>query len=281
MRKSAHISIVCLLALGALADESEPQNNPDRQVQVATTPPEIKSISLIPILANPAKFDGKQVQVEAYVSSESDRFFLAADLLSLLNSRGASLVNLDISACVHKERLKEFGYPVICYLLGTVDSHDSGPIERSPMACTFRASQCKMVFQIHSDTGEPVGRRLQPPPAEFTREKMISLIAVLADPEGFHGREIKLEAFFSYDHGQYFLAPDLLSLANSVAPNLLTLDITSSLHKDRFQEHGNPAVAHLRGTVDAHDFGPLEHSPTACTFRVSDCMQVFPIRREK
>jgi len=111
--------------------------------------------------------------------------------------------------------------------------------------------------------------------------RVISLIPVLADPSKYHGREIEVEAFFSYSQGHFILAPDLSSLAHDVAANCYYLDLSSCLEKDKLLGCGNPAICCLRGVVDASEFGPTQHSMLAGTFRAKKCTLVARLRPEK
>jgi hypothetical protein len=109
-------------------------------VSRSTSKKENHVLSLFPVLADPARFNGQEIQIEAFVASAEGHYVLAPTLSCIGNSTGPSLVNLDISECRGKEKLANLN-PGICYLRGVVDALDlGGP---PPMAFTFRAKQCE------------------------------------------------------------------------------------------------------------------------------------------
>jgi hypothetical protein len=64
-----------------------------------------------------------------------------------------------------------------------------------------------------ASTAEPPGR-------------ILSLIDVLADPAKLHGREIAVQGFFSHNHGEWVIAPDLTSLDHrSESPQFGSLEV--------------------------------------------------------
>jgi len=101
------------------------------------------TLSLFPILADPEKFHGREIELEAFVASREGSCVLAPTLSCIGNLVGPSLVNLDVEACRGCERLKDLN-PGVCYLVGIVDARDHGPL--TPKAFTFRAKECKNAF---------------------------------------------------------------------------------------------------------------------------------------
>lgn len=119
------------------------------------------------------------------------------------------------------------------------------------------------------------------PPIQLDRTPRVSLLAIIANPEKFHGKQIQIEALVSYGHDQFVLAPDPFNMTYSTGASLVHLDVTRCDKREELRKHGNPAVCYLRGTVDAHDPGPAEYPPKACTFRASECQFVVPVAKQK
>ncbi len=116
--------------------------------------------------------------------------------------------------------------------------------------------------------------------AEDSRDN-ISVFALLADPERFHGRTVHVVGFVSINsEGPLcILAPDLLSMDNLIVPNFINLDLSVCKHKQRLKTDEGPVICSLTGTIDARSRGPFNHPPMACTLRVSECESAVPIRR--
>lgn len=125
------------------------------------------------------------------------------------------------------------------------------------------------------NAGSPRGGALR------TSARWLSVHALLADPDRFNGQDVRLEAFFSSSEGQFFLSPDLVSLAQGVAANLIYMDADNCRNKQKLLQEGNPAHCYITGTVDAKDTGPLPHSPYACTFRAKECVMVVRVLNER
>jgi len=104
--------------------------------------------------------------------------------------------------------------------------------------------------------------------------RLISPIAILADPAKFHGRILGVQAFFSHTRAGWVLAPDLTSLSQDMGVNWINLDLTKCDEADKLLAVGNPGMCIVVGTVDAYDYGPNEDAPLACTFRATKCMGI-------
>lgn len=115
--------------------------------------------------------------------------------------------------------------------------------------------------------GDAVGRGQTT--SQHSSLKVVSLFAILADPQKFDGTEVQVQGFFSYDVHGHFLSPDLGSFANALGYNILILDTNGCKNTQELHNHGNPAVCTVRGMIDAKDRGALEHAPFACTLRIT------------
>jgi len=137
-----------------------------------------------------------------------------------------------------------------------------------------------LLFLRGSDCYAPVNALAGPEarpsasPPQQRPHRIISLIAILADPGKYDGKEVAVQGFFSHTHGEWVLAPDLTSLSQSIGVNCLNLDLSKCDEKQKLMEVGNPGICFLVGTFDAQDFGPRENSTLAGTFRAKKCSGV-------
>jgi hypothetical protein len=99
-------------------------------------------MSLITLLADPGKYHGKEIAVEAFFSHTRGGWIIAPDLTSIGQDMSVNFFILDLSKCDDSSKLDEVGNPGKCILVGTVDTHDYGPREFSFVAGTFRAKKC-------------------------------------------------------------------------------------------------------------------------------------------
>jgi hypothetical protein len=141
MKTSQAIAITAAVVLLSLSIAA---TNSNRRLRSGGEP-EKRVLSLFPVLADPGKFHGQEIDIEAFVASAEGHYVLAPTLSCIANSTGPSLVNLDINRCRGKEKLNSLN-PGICYLRGTVDAAEyGGP---PPMAFTFRAIECKNAVRV-------------------------------------------------------------------------------------------------------------------------------------
>jgi hypothetical protein len=141
MKKSTTITFITAVALIVLSIAAT-NSNVGRRSSGTT---EKRVLSLFPVLADPGRFNGQEIEIEAFVASAEGHYVLAPTLSCIANSTGPSLVNLEISGCRGREKLKNLN-PGICYLRGIVDAVEfGGP---PPMAFTFRAIECKSAVRV-------------------------------------------------------------------------------------------------------------------------------------
>jgi hypothetical protein len=108
----------------------------------------------------------------------------------------------------------------------------------------------------------------------------ISLISIVADPSKYHGRELEVMAFFSFNetHGQYILAPDLDSIGQDLTANCVYLDVSQCAEKLKLENVGNPALCILRGTVDTNHVGFADYPMFPCGFHATKCVLSVRLR---
>lgn len=142
------VSIVLIPAIGALGCKRAVAGQPatSSQVQSAETPVRVRSV--IVLLADPERFHGQEVTVQAFVSRDHSQFVLAADLSSLTQSLAANTVYLDVTKAKYVDQLFEVDSPAKCVVSGIVDAADRGPMPFSMMACTLRATKLSLVAPL-------------------------------------------------------------------------------------------------------------------------------------
>lgn len=150
MRLSNSIILLCSLVGILLATGNDPRANAQgRSAEGSLAPPSQPSIrrpvSLITLLADPGKYHGKEIAVQAFFSHAHGEWVIAPDLTSISQDMGVNFFILDLSKCDESSKLDEVGNPGMCFLVGTVDALDYGPREHSFVAGTFRAKKCSGV----------------------------------------------------------------------------------------------------------------------------------------
>jgi hypothetical protein len=147
MRHSTLIMLVLLLVLIGLAHHP-PVNaqGGSKEGSVASRPQGTRRpISLIAVLADPGKYHGQEIAVQAFFSHSRGEWVIAPDLTSISQDMGVNFFILDLSNCDERDKLEEAGNPGMCFLVGTIDADDYGPREHSFVAGTFRAKKCSGV----------------------------------------------------------------------------------------------------------------------------------------
>lgn len=86
----------------------------------------------------------------------------------------------------------------------------------------------------------------------------VSLIAIIADPERFHGREVWVTGFVSTMEDCSVVAINKESLEYSIGLNCLYLDLSriQRSQREKFKVESNLRCCSLRGFVDARKYGP-------------------------
>jgi hypothetical protein len=142
-----------------------------------------------------------------------------------------------------------------------------------PLVCALVLSLGTALFVSIGRTQAPEGQVL-----EIPGPPLVSMIAVLADPVRYHGKEVDISGYvgFSTLPGRAFLFFNKDAHDYMLVENTIYLD-TSRRLVDPDKLSGRMCT--LRGIIDAHDRGPdikgLE-SRLACTLRLLDVRFVYP-----
>ena len=147
MRHSNSIMLVLLLVIIGLAHHPpvNAQGGP-KEGSVSSLPQGARRpISLIAVLADPGKYHGQEIAVQAFFSHSRGKWVIAPGLTSISQDMAVNCLILDLSNCDERDKLEEAGNPGMCFLVGTFDAHDYGPREHSFVAGTFRAKRCSGV----------------------------------------------------------------------------------------------------------------------------------------
>jgi hypothetical protein len=96
----------------------------------------------------------------------------------------------------------------------------------------------------------------------------VSLFAIVADPQRFHGREVITAGFVGFDRGLADIGVNSESLKFGLFLNRVYVDYTGCENRDTFEREAGGRCCWLRGVVDAEDKGPESPVDYACTLRL-------------